>query len=214
MTIVIKPASSRSSEQPSVYPTDLFEGLTAEPSERRWWVLYTKVHQEKAIARQLCGQRVPYYLPLVEKTSQWRGRRFVSMIPVFASYVFLYGNEQERVWSLATNRVSRVLFVPDVDGLSYDLRQLRQMIASGAPLTVEKRLARGDRVRVRHGPLAGLEGIVLRRNGTSRLLVAVDFLQQGASVEIDDHVLEPIGRSCLDGKQETSVLRSGTLASR
>jgi transcriptional antiterminator RfaH len=212
VTIVTKLASG--SGQPSVYPADLLEGLTAEPSERRWWVLYTKVHQEKAITRQLHGRGVPYYLPMVEKTSQWRGRRFVSMIPVFAGYVFLYGNEQERVWSLTTNRVSRVLFVPDVDGLSHDLRQLQHMIASGAPLTVEKRLARGDRVRVRYGPLAGLEGIVLRRSGTSRLLVAVDFLQQGASVEIDDHVLEPIGRSSLDGKRETSVLRSGTLASR
>lgn len=190
-------------DQPSVFPDDLLDGLVAEPSDRRWWVLYTKVHQEKAIARQLHGRQVPFYLPLVEKTSQSRGRRIVSRVPVFASYVFLFGNEEERVWSLTTNRLSRVLVVPDPEQLSHDLRQLRQMIASGAPLTVEKRLSRGDLVRVRYGPLAGLEGVVLRRDGTSRLLISIDFLQQGASAEIDDHMLEPIGPPCLEGRQKT-----------
>jgi len=196
-------------DQPAMFPDDLFDGLVAEPSDRRWWVLYTKVHQEKAIARQLHGRKVPFYLPLVEKTSQCRGRRFVSRVPVFASYVFLFGNEEARVWSLATNRLSRVLVVPDPEQIAHDLRQLRQMIASGAPLTVEKRLSRGDLVRVRHGPFAGLDGVVLRRDGTSRLLIAVNFLQQGASVEIDDHMLEPIGSSCLDRKRRLSVASRG-----
>ena len=65
-------------------------------------------------------------------------------------------------------------------------------VLSDAPLTVERRLVPGNRVRVRHGPLAGIEGVVLTRRGNTQLLVAVNFLQQGASVEIDDYVLEPI----------------------
>jgi len=44
---------------------------------------------------------------------------------------------------------------------------------------------------VKAGPFAGLEGTVVVRRGETRLLVAVNFLQQGASVEIDDFVLEP-----------------------
>jgi len=66
------------------------------------------------------------------------------------------------------------------------------LIASGAPLTLESRLAPGDRVRVRRGPLVDLEGTVLSRRGQTRLLIAVNFLQQGASVEIDDFLLDPI----------------------
>jgi hypothetical protein len=57
---------------------------------------------------------------------------------------------------------------------------------------MESRLAPGRRVRVRHGALAGLEGTVLLRRGRTRLLVAVDFLQQGASVDIEDYCLEAI----------------------
>ena len=48
------------------------------------------------------------------------------------------------------------------------------------------------RVRIRSGPLTGLEGLVIRRRGQDRLLVAVEFLQQGASVQIDDFEVERI----------------------
>ena len=94
--------------------------------------------------------------------------------------------------TLATNRISRVLPVENGEQLLFDLRQLRQLIAAGAPLTIESRLAPGRRVRVRQGAFAGLEGIVMKRRGETRLLVSVNFLQQGASVEIDDFLLEPL----------------------
>jgi transcription antitermination factor NusG len=89
-----------------------------------------------------------------------------------------------------TNRISRVLTVCDPERLWADLRQISQLISANEPLTAEARLVPGDRVRVRYGPFEGLEGTVLRRGGRTRLLVSVDFLQQGASVEIDDFMLE------------------------
>jgi transcription antitermination factor NusG len=59
-------------------------------------------------------------------------------------------------------------------------------------MTVEERLAPGRRVRIRQGPLMGLEGTVVERRNGRRLFVAVDFLQQGASIDLDDFVLEPL----------------------
>lgn len=176
----------------SVYPETLLEQPTAESSSRRWWALYTKSRQEKAIARQLLGLEVPFYLPLVKKRSVCRGRRISSRVPLFPGYVFLFGTEEERVLSLTTNRISRILPVVEQVQLRKELRQLRHLIGSGAPLTVETRLCPGDYVRVRHGPFAGLEGTVLRRQGLTRLVVSINFLKQGASVEIDDVCLEPI----------------------
>jgi transcriptional antiterminator RfaH len=154
--------------------------------------LYTKARQEKAIARDLLGYEIPFYLPLVKKTSVCRGRKISAHIPLFSGYVFLFGSEEERVQSLTTNRISRVLTVPDPGGLRRDLRQVHRLIEANMPLTVESRLVPGTRVRVRRGPLEGLEGRVLTRRDGVRLLVSVDFLQQGASVEIDDFMLEPI----------------------
>ena len=94
--------------------------------------------------------------------------------------------------SLATNRVLRVLPVNDGQRLIADLRQIERLIQANVPLTVESRLQAGRNVRVRSGPLAGVEGVVLRRRGETRLLVSVNFLQQGASVEIEDFCLEPL----------------------
>jgi transcription antitermination factor NusG len=179
------------SEEPSLYPEDLLDEMACQPSERRWWVLYTRARQEKAISRDLLCFQIPFYLPLVKKTWASRGRKISSHTPLVPGYVFLYGSEQERIHSLTTNRVSRVLTIDDPARLLYDLRQLRRLIASRAPLTVESRLVPGNHVRVRHGPLAGLEGTVLTRRGETRLLVRVDFIQKGASVEVDDFLLEP-----------------------
>ena len=179
-------------EEPVLYPEMLLDETVSEPSERRWWVLYTKARQEKAISRELLAYQVPFYLPLVKKTSASRGRRITSHIPLFAGYVFLYGTEEERIRSLTTNRVSRILWVDDPERLVLDLRQLRHLITSNAPLTIESRLVPGNRVRVRHGPFAGLEGTVLTRRGKTRPLVSINFLQQGASIEIEDFLLEPI----------------------
>jgi transcriptional antiterminator RfaH len=170
----------------------LLDGILDDCESRHWWVLYTKSRHEKAVARQLLHWEVPFYLPLMEKNSVRGGRRIRTFVPMFSGYLFLYGSEEERVRSLTTNRISRVLEVPDPDRLLADLRQVQQLLAAKVPLTIESRLAAGDRVRVRCGPMEGIEGSVIARRGRVRLLVAVDFLQQGASVEIDDFMLEPI----------------------
>jgi len=179
-------------EETSLFPGTLLDGANGQPSDRRWWVIYTKARQEKALARDLFSREIPFYLPLVKKTSANRAYGMTSRIPLFAGYVFMYGTEDERVQSLTTNRISRILTVHDPERLRNDLRQLRRTIAEEAPLRIEKRLAPGKRVRVRQGPLKGLEGIVVTRRGRTLLVVTVDFLQQGASMEISDFMLEPV----------------------
>ncbi len=178
-------------EESNIFPETLLDAAPDAVPDRQWMALYTKARQEKSLARELLKYQIPFYLPLVRKTSVSRGRRRTSFMPLFGGYLFLYGAEEDRVRALTTNRISRVLKVEDPDQLVFDLRQLRQLIAAGAPLTVESRLKPGQQVRVRQGPFAGLEGTVLKRRGETRLLVSVNFLQQGASVEIDDFMLDP-----------------------
>jgi transcription antitermination factor NusG len=163
---------------------------SAEDLERRWWAVYTKSRQEKALARQLVGHQVPFYLPLIPKDNIIRGRRVRSRLPLFSGYLFLYGSDQERITTLTTNRVSRILPVQDQDRLRRELMNVHNLIGSNAPLALETQLVAGDRVRIVTGALRGLEGVVVKRHGKIRLLVAVTYLQQGVSVEIDDCALE------------------------
>jgi len=175
-----------------LFPETLLESFDASAADSRWMVVYTKPRQEKSLARELLRQTTPFYLPLVKKTLQYGRRRIASFAPLFDGYLFMLGSEKQRTLALTTNRVLRVLPVNEGQQLVADLRQIKRLIDSNAPLTVESRLQAGRFVRVRSGPFVGVEGVVLRRRGETRLLVSVNFLQQGASVEIDDFCLEPL----------------------
>ena len=179
-------------QEKTLFPESLLEGTPLESSLRHWWVLYARSRQEKAIARALLGREIPFYLPLVRKTLRHRGKNRRSFVPLFCGYLFMYGSEEERGIALTTNRISQILDVPEQERLFCDLQRIQRLIATNAPLTAESRLAPGKRVRVKSGPFAGFEGTILRRHGETRLLVAVNFLQQGASVQIDDFMLEEI----------------------
>jgi transcriptional antiterminator RfaH len=178
--------------EPSLYPDNLLDDLAITDGERRWWVAYTHARQEKALARQLHALGVPFYLPLVPKVSMIRGRRVKSLLPLFSSYVFLFAHDRERIEASATRRVAHLFAPSNAQSITRDLRYVRSLIESGAPLTVEARLQPGQRVRVKHGALLDIEGVIVSRRGGERLLVAVEFLQQGVSIEIDDFQLEPI----------------------
>ena len=178
--------------EPDCYPLDLLDDMPADVEDRRWWAIYTKSRQEKSLARQLGGMTVPYYLPLVGKTTRIAGRKVQSHLPVFGGYLFLFGTDEERIQALTTNRISRILPVPDTERMTDDLRHVRSLITAGVPLTVEARLQPGQRVRIKSGSLMGLEGTILNRRGETRLLIAVHYLQQGVSVQIDDYMVEPI----------------------
>lgn len=177
----------------SIFPQNLLDdSFQNDGNDRRWYVFYTKPRQEKAFARQLVGCDVPFFLPLIQKVNLIRGRKVTSQIPVFGGYIFLFVTEEERLRALKTNRTTNILDVEDQERLTYDLRNVQRLISADAPLTVESRIVAGQLVRIKSGPMAGLEGVVEKRRGQSVLYVAVTMLQQSAIMELDDYLLEPI----------------------
>jgi transcriptional antiterminator RfaH len=180
--------------EPDIFPDNLLAEDCAA-SGGNWWALYTLARREKELMRRLRGAGISHFGPLVKRQSRApSGRVRQSYVPLLASYVFLCGSEEQRVSALQTNCVSRCLSVADPAQLMFDLRQIKRLIESDAPLTPEARLVPGVRVRVRTGPLAGLEGSVVERRGRQQLLIAVRFIQQGVSIQIEDYLLENIGQ--------------------
>lgn len=181
------------------HPADLLEWAVEElagadeASPRKWWAFYTRSRQEKKMMRQLLKRDVPFYTPLLERRYRSPAGRLRTVFePLFSNYVFVYGTEEHRYTALTTNCVSKVIPVEDGLRLATDLAQVERLLAMGVIVAPERRLVPGMRVRVRSGPLRGFEGIVLRRENETRLLVAVDFMQQGVSALLDDCQLEPI----------------------
>lgn len=179
--------------EPDLYPENLFtDAALADQAERVWWVLHSKPRQEKSVARYLHERRVPFYLPLIQKRWRLRKRPMTSYMPLFAGYVFLLGNRDERLQALTTNRIVRTLDVTDQLRLWDDLRQVQRLIASGEPITPEDKLVPGATVEIKTGALAGLKGKILRTATGRRFVVQVDFIQRGASVLLDDYTLERV----------------------
>lgn len=158
---------------------------------RTWVAFYTLSRREKDLMRKLEAGGVPFYGPLVRRRMRSAGGRArVSFMPLFPGYVFAVVDDDERRFALSTRTVARCLAVPDAASLCADLRNIRRLIDSEHPLTPEARIESGQPVRIRSGPLRGLEGAVVRRRGGQRLVVAVRFLNQGASLELEDVDLE------------------------
>ena len=109
-----------------------------------------------------------------------------SFLPLFSNYVFALVDDDQRRTCLATSTISRCLPVFDQDELVTDLRRIQQLIATDVPLSPEAMLEPGQKVEVRSGPMKGIEGTIISRKGEQRLVVAVRFLNQGASVELED----------------------------
>jgi len=155
-----------------------------------WWVAHTKSRNEKALAQDLVRKNINYFLPMTWKVRRQRGRTLRSLLPLFSGYLFFCGRENQRLELLRTNRVANLIEVKDQQKLLDELMQFEQAIRAGAPLTPYKYIKAGQRCRVIAGPLADLNGIVVRTKSATRLVLQIDMLGQAASVEIDIDMIE------------------------
>ena len=156
----------------------------------RWWALHTRSRNEKAVARQLEQSGIQHFLPLARQRRRYGASVRQVSIPLFPGYVFLCGQDADRIAALKTKRVAKVLEVPDQSQLVRDLLQIEQVLESPNPIELYPRLRVGTRCRVASGPLAGLEGVVLRRQGPWRLFIGVQFIGQSAELEVDPTMLD------------------------
>ncbi|MFN9368839.1 MAG: transcription termination/antitermination NusG family protein [Planctomycetia bacterium] len=176
-------------KQRDTYPDDLFDAPSF--SDGHWIAFYTLSRREKDLMRRLEAAGIPFYGPLIHRRLRAAGGRTrSSFVPLFPGYVFSRVDDEQRRAVLATNTVARWIPIADERMLEHDLRSIKRLIDSDRPLTPEARLEPGQAVRVCSGPLRGLEGTVVRRRGEERLVVAVQFLNQGASIEVEDVDLE------------------------
>jgi len=157
-----------------------------------WWLLHTKPRQEKKLAEQLAKLEIPHFLPVTQCRAITRGRTRITWSPLFSGYFFLRGTPAQRLRALETNRIVATHRVDDSEGLRERLWELANLIEKGAPLTAEARLATGRRVRVKSGSFQNMEGTVIKRGGKTRLFILVNQLLGGVSMEIEEHLLEPI----------------------
>jgi transcription antitermination factor NusG len=159
-----------------------------------WAVAHVKSRHEKALARDLARAEIPYYLPMVEKRTRRRddGKVRKSVIPLFPGYLAL-GLPREH-WDRAyrTHRVVNLMPVEDQRGFVQELAQIQRTIDSRVKLSLAPAFSAGQLVRVKRGPLMGLEGEVASVKGQTIFVIWVQVFQRAVQVEMDELDLEPM----------------------
>jgi transcriptional antiterminator RfaH len=164
-----------------------------EPGEgQRWVVVHTRPRCEKKIQSAARMQGYVVYLPLHSRTHRYGARVRTFESPLFPGYIFCLADQAGVRW-LKQNRYSaHCLEVANQPQLVDQLRQLQVALHSGLLTEAMPYLEAGRRVRVQAGPLRGLEGLIIRVKGQTRMVLNVDMIRESVSVEVDSALLAPL----------------------
>jgi transcription antitermination factor NusG len=158
----------------------------------RWWVAHTKPRSEKALAWDLVDRNVPYFLPMMLRTTFSGGRKRRGMIALFPGYLFICVSDTQRQAALMTNRVCRMIEVADQQTLLNELHALERALSEGAQFDLYPFAVVGQRCRIRTGPFEGIEGTIVSRDRLVKLVLQVSLLGCGAAMELDAGILDPV----------------------
>jgi transcription antitermination factor NusG len=161
-------------------------------TQRRWFAVYTTCRHEKRVAQHLEQRQIEHFLPLYRTQHTWKdGSRVMVDLPLFPGYVFVKVDCTNRVGVLAVPGVVSMIgsalrpaALPD-----FEVERLR---AGLNPLRVEPHhlLTVGQRVRIKTGSLAGVEGIVVRIKGGTRVVLTLSLLMKSIAIEVDEDDVE------------------------
>jgi transcription antitermination factor NusG len=183
--------------------TDIAQGIR-DPGERQvflakyfreqWYVAYTSANREKRVAEQLVVRAVEHFLPTYSSVRKWKDRRVTLELPLFPGYVFVRLALRDRLTVLRIPGLARLV---GFDGTptslpDEEIEALRSTLKTGVRAEQHPFLKVGRRVRVRTGPMVGLQGVLKRRKNQSRLVVCVDLIQRAVALEIDERDLEAL----------------------
>lgn len=153
----------------------------------RWFALYTRHQHEKSVAQSLSRKGLEVFLPLYAGARQWKDRVKEITLPLFPNYVFVNSSHERRAEILSTLGVYDFVRLGTLPAPIPDeeIEAIRQAVDQGKHAVPYHFLGMGERVRVKSGPLKGLEGILVRRKSLYRLILSVELLARSIAVEVN-----------------------------
>jgi transcriptional antiterminator NusG len=152
-----------------------------------WYAIRVRPRHEKAVASILSYKGFDQFLPLYKHSVRYEGRLREHDLPLFPGYVFSCFDPLNRLPILITPGVNYIVGTADgptpLDPCEID--GIRRAIELRLSVQPHPYPAIGDRVRIRDGPLAGVEGILIESRKSTRLVLSVSLLQRSILLEIE-----------------------------
>ena len=161
-------------------------------SELQWFVAHTKPRREKKLVEHCRRQGIAVTLPCYSSAHKYRGKTVVFQKPLFPGYVFLQLKPARKDSVRQNDHVANLLVVFDQRTFEQQLHDILLALETKVGVRLAPAIGEGMRVRIKAGPLQGIEGWVEQRYGMTTVLLRLDFINQAAAVKIDADSLEPI----------------------
>ena len=161
-------------------------------NELLWYVAHTRPRREKKLAEYCEREGFLVTLPCYRTVHKYRGKTVTFQKPLFPGYVFLQLQSHQRQRVYQSDFVASLLDVPDQESFSRQLGDILLALDSDLEVRLAPQIAAGSRVKIKSGPLRGMEGWVQERAGVTMVLLRLDFISQAAAVKIEATELELI----------------------
>ena len=161
-------------------------------SELLWFVAHTKPRREKKLVEHCRRHQIAATLPCYSSAHKYRGKTVVFQKPLFPGYVFLELKPGEANSVRQSDLVANLLDVFDQQTFHRQLQDILLALQTEVGVRLAPAIGEGMRVRIKTGPLQGIEGWVEQRYGMTTVLLRLDFINQAAAVKIDADSLDPI----------------------
>lgn len=174
-----------------------FDGHSSVGPSSHWHALHLRYQHEMMAADILSTKGFQVFLPTYQTVHRWKDRNKQVTLPLFPGYLFFADGLERRLHILTTPGVCAIVGIAGIPAVipSEEIESIRRAVKSLANLEPHPFLTHGDRVRVRFGPLVGVEGILVRKKHQSRLVLSVQMLGASAAVEIDASTVERVRSS-------------------
>ncbi len=160
---------------------------TEEEAALPWFGIRTRSNYEKITATVLDNKGFEQYLPTYRSRRRWSDRVVETNQPLFPGYVFCRFDPKNRLPILTTPGVVSIVGCGNEPAPISDdeIEAVQAILISDLASSPCPFLSEGQRIRVIRGALTGVEGILLKKKSSWRLVVSVSMLQRSISVEID-----------------------------
>jgi len=166
---------------------------------RQWCAIWTNSHCEQLVCDQLLAKGFDPFLPRLNVWSRRGGVRRIISVPMFPGYLFLRHGPLDKanyVELCKTRGLARVLG----DGwdrvavvAERDIDGIQKVVKAQVPAASHPYLRSGQRVRILEGPLADVEGVLVRMKPNKGVVaLSVDLVQQSIAVEVDCTLVAPV----------------------
>jgi len=175
-----------------------FDEALAEGSStglESWYAVQTRARHERVVVQRFQEKGLATFLPTYTEMRRWSDRWKSVELPLFSCYVFvkMMATNEDRLRVLCTDSVFDFVGTPRYGTPIPDdqVEAVRRIVTERMNWETFPFLKIGQRVRIRSGSLAGVEGILVSRQGKRSVVVSVDAIQRSLAVRVEGYEIEP-----------------------